>query len=123
MTKYCFIEIAGNIILTVPFGFGINFLARLNPKNALWLALTIGLGFELSQLIISLVFRSGFRTVDINDAILNTFGVLIGYSLFRIFALVYLKISAHFAVRKKWLLSEIYDVALQALASDKSKNA
>jgi glycopeptide antibiotics resistance protein len=123
MTKYCFIEIVGNIILTVPLGFGINFLARLNPKKALWLALLVGPGFELSQLIISLVFRSGFRAVDINDAILNAFGVLIGYSLFRIFAWIYLKISAHFAIRKKWLLSEIYDVAFQALAPDEPKNA
>jgi glycopeptide antibiotics resistance protein len=123
MTRYCFIEVVGNIILTIPFGFGISFIIRSRPRDILWLAFVVGLGFEFSQLIISLVFRNGFRAVDINDAIFNALGVLLGYSLFRLFAQAFLRITAHSGIREKWLFSEIHDVAFQVQPSDKSRNA
>ena len=121
--RYCILNFVGNIILTIPFGFGINFLTRVKPRNFLWLAAALGIGFELSQLIISLVFRSGFRTIDINDSILNATGVLIGYVLFRAFAWAYLKIAGHFGIKDKWLFADVYAVALQTQAMDESKRA
>jgi glycopeptide antibiotics resistance protein len=121
--KYCIVNIVGNIILTIPFGFGINFLLRVKPRNFLWLAAAIGFGFEFSQLVISLACRSGFRTIDINDALLNATGVLIGYILFRAFAWAYLKITGYFEIEHKWLFAEIYNVVLQAQATDKSQRA
>lgn len=121
--KYCILNVVGNIILTIPFGFGINFLLRVKPRNFLWLAAAIGIGFEFSQLVISLAFRSGFRTIDINDAMLNATGVLIGYILFRAFAWTYLKIAEHFGIKYKWLFADVYAVALQTQATDKSKRA
>jgi glycopeptide antibiotics resistance protein len=120
--RLCIIEIAGNIILTIPFGFGINFLAKVKPRNFLWLALAIGFGFEFSQLLISLVFRSGFRTIDINDVMLNATGVLIGYALFRAFAWAYLKIADYFEIKHKWLFADIYAVALQAQVAKQTGN-
>jgi len=121
MPGLCVRSILDNIILTIPFGFGVNFLVRVKPKNVFWLSTAVGLGFELSQLILSTVFRSGFRAVDINDAILNATGVLLGYAFFRAFAWSYLKATEHFSIKHKWLFAEIYDVVFQTQATDKPK--
>ncbi len=88
----------------------------------LCLALAIGFGFEFFQLVISLVFRSGFRSIDINDVMLNALGGLTGYALFRAFAWVYIKIAEYFDIDQKWLFADIYDVVCQAQTVDKSKN-
>jgi glycopeptide antibiotics resistance protein len=119
--KFCVIEIVGNIILTIPFGFGINFLTKIKPSRFLWLSLAVGFTFEFSQLVISIVFRSGFRTVDINDVMLNALGVLFGYALFRAFAWAYLKFAEHFEIKHKWLLADVYTIAFQTQTIDKSK--
>ena len=98
----------------MPFGFGIHFLARIKPKNMPWLALALGVGFELSQLILSLAFRSGFRAVDINDAIFNAAGALLGYAVFwvfgRVYARVYDRARAHRMFKEKGLFADIYEV-------------
>jgi glycopeptide antibiotics resistance protein len=119
--KYCIIEIVGNVVLTIPFGFGINFLGQVKPRKILWLAFAVGFGFEFSQLIISLIFRSGFRSIDINDVMLNALGVLLGYALFIIFAWVYLKFGDHFKIKYKGLFADIYAVAVQTRTMEKSK--
>ena len=85
----CVRGIVENIVLTIPFGFGINFLVKIKPKNFTWLGLAIGFLFEISQLTISLAFRSGFRSADINDVIFNGAGVLIGYTFFMLYAWLY----------------------------------
>src|SRR5215207_10205262 len=64
MLALCYREIIKNIQLTIPFGFGINFIARLKAKDIFWLAMLVGFVFEVIQLILSLVFRSAFRAVD-----------------------------------------------------------
>src|SRR5688500_10296850 len=106
----CLRNIYENILLTVPFGFGISFIARLKSKHFLWLAILIGIMFEASQLIISLVFRSSFRAVDINDVILNAIGVLLGYGIFRIFGWLYLYITQRFEISNKYVFVYIYEV-------------
>lgn len=112
--RLCIMETVGNVILTIPLGFGINFLVQVKSKKLLLLALAIGLGFEFSQLLISLAFRSGFRTIDINDVMLNFIGVLIGYELFKAFAWTYIKAAEYFGISYKCLFADIYDIALRA---------
>lgn len=111
--EICFRNIIDNIVMTIPFGFGICFLMQLKPKNAFWLALAVGLGFELCQLIISLIFQSSFRVIDINDVILNGTGVLLGYTLFRAFARLYLTMTEYFDIQHKWIFADIYMVTRQ----------
>lgn len=123
MPDLCVRDVIDNVILTIPFGFGINFLARVKPRNSLWLGLAVGAGFELVQLAISLVFRSSVRAVDINDAILNAVGVLLGYALFRAFAWAYVRIAEYFKIESKWLFTDIYSVALQDQAGGRLENA
>jgi glycopeptide antibiotics resistance protein len=86
---FCLRNFIANILLTMPFGFGINFLVSLSPKSYLWLAPAVGLGLELSQLAASLAFQSSFHVADINDSILNAIGVLLGYAVFRMLGWLY----------------------------------
>jgi len=123
MPGLCIRGILENIILTIPFGFGINFLIRVKPRNFFWIAISVGLGFELSQLVISLAFRSGFRAIDINDLILNATGVLLGYASFRAFAWMYLKATDYFGFKHKGLFADIYEVVSQTQTAGRSKKA
>lgn len=106
----CIRNIYENILLTIPFGFGVSFIARLKPKNIFWLAIAVGCAFELVQLIISLAIRSSFRVVDINDVILNATGVLLGYGIFTMFGRLYLFIMQRFHIQPKYILAYIHDV-------------
>ena len=75
-------EILGNLLLTVPMGFGIPLLTR-RSRRTIWMVLAGGIVFESAQLLISLAYGWAYRSIDINDAILNTAGALIGYGVFR----------------------------------------
>ena len=84
-----FQQLFGNILLTVPFGFGLPFLARFKPKHFPWLALGAGFAIETAQLGFCLLVGATYRSTDINDVLLNAVGALLGYALFRGFAWVY----------------------------------
>jgi len=90
---YAVYELGGNILLTVPFGFSLPFLFRIKPSYFPLLAVLVGLSTELMQLIVSLIIGGNYRSVDINDALLNAIGVLIGCGLFkgvvRVFSLLF----------------------------------
>ena len=100
-----------NILLTVPFGFGLNFLSRLRLKDFLWLSITVGFGIEAVQFVMTLILRYPYRVVDINDVLLNAMGALIGYGLFRVFAWLYLAITQRLDIKPSGLLAYIYTVA------------
>jgi glycopeptide antibiotics resistance protein len=85
------VTVLQNLIMTIPFGFGISFIKPLRVKDVLWLSIAVGFGIEVIQFVIGLygVFLgmwSPDHIVDINDALLNMVGIWIGYGLFRIFA-------------------------------------
>lgn len=107
-------QIFQNILLTVPFGFGINFLVSIRARRIFWLALAVGVGIEAIQLLISLLLRYPYRVIDINDAILNTSGVFIGYGLFRLFAWLYLWATRRLRIEHGGLTAYVYDVARRA---------
>ena len=109
-----FREIALNILLTLPLGFGVSFIARLKSRGFLWLAFAAGLVIEIAQLVISLGIGGVYRTVDITDVILNAAGVLLGYGLFRIFARLYLAVTRRLGIEQHGLLACVHDVASNA---------
>ncbi len=79
-----------NILLTTPFGFGLNFFTHLRPRKVLWIAAAAGLATELSQFLVSLFIVGGpYRSVDINDSLLNMAGVWLGYGLFRLLVRIF----------------------------------
>lgn len=110
LPEACFKTIHENILLTIPFGFAINFIAFIRSRNIVWLAVAVGLVFEFSQLVISLTFRTSFRSVDVNDVILNATGVLIGYSIFKIFGWLYAVVIYKFQFQPRHIFADIYDI-------------
>jgi glycopeptide antibiotics resistance protein len=120
---YVFPEITSNIILTIPFGFGLSFIARFNGKDFFWIGLVLGLSIELTQLAIGLIYATSFRVVDINDVLLNTAGVWLGYFVFRIFSWLYLAAYNRFSIKRNWLSGFIYDITIQAQGTGRLKNA
>lgn len=84
MIEFWIINILGNLILLTP-------LAVLAPlisnkfrtyKSVMLLCFLVSLSIELIQYIS--YFFGTFRSVDIDDVILNTLGALIGFSVFKI---------------------------------------
>lgn len=108
-----------NLVLLVPFGFGISFLVPLRPKQVLWLAPLVGLSLEVMQLLIGLMVGYPYRVIDINDAIMNTLGFWVGYGLFRLFALGYVMMIARMGVTPRGLGEYVYTVARRGEETDK----
>lgn len=86
-----FEQLIGNILLTLPFGLGLPFLVSVPGRRIFWLVLFSGLALEGMQLLIELLgIMSGYgHAIDINDVILNSIGVLVGYGLYCGFAWCY----------------------------------
>jgi glycopeptide antibiotics resistance protein len=71
-----------NIVLTIPFGWGISYLTKTSGKRIIWLALAAGLFLEGTQLIMKLTLGVFFHAVDISDVIWNALGVLAGFGVY-----------------------------------------
>ncbi|MFC4410154.1 VanZ family protein [Chungangia koreensis] len=71
------INLLGNIIVFMPIGLLLPLLwGRFNAKRAILTGFLISLFIESTQLALD-------RSSDIDDLILNTFGALIGYGIYR----------------------------------------
>ena len=71
-----------NILLMMPFGFGLPFIANLSVKRIVGVGALFSIAIELVQLITGLLAQTTFRGADINDVIFNTAGTAIGCVLF-----------------------------------------
>ena len=107
-----------NILLTLPFGFGINFLTRKNVKKIVGVSIFLGLGLEIAQFLLSLALRYPYRVVDINDAMFNAFGVLLGYGLFKLFSRLYLLIIGQDTNNEDTLSLYLHDVVHQKIREE-----
>lgn len=96
-----------NTILTIPFGFGLPFLLRIDLKKILLSALIFSLSIELLQLVPHLLFEGHNRIIDVNDVIFNTLGGLIGYLFFKLFALLFNFVSSKFHFKMNPIISHI----------------
>jgi glycopeptide antibiotics resistance protein len=76
----------GNVLLLMPVGLYLPFLApRASHLGTLMLVgLCASLLIEFSQLAISAVLGYTYKIADIDDVILNTVGVAVGYAAFRV---------------------------------------
>jgi glycopeptide antibiotics resistance protein len=108
--RVCYQDMFNNVLLTVPFGFGIHFIIHVKPKYILWAILAIGCSFEFIQLVMTFVLRTSSRSIDINDVILNTTGAFIGYVLFKIFGWAYSAVIRKLQARPCYICADIYDV-------------
>jgi len=71
-----------NILLLIPFGFGLPFITDFRLKKIVVAGALFSISIELLQLITGFVAKTTFRIADINDVIFNTLGAAIGYLLF-----------------------------------------
>lgn len=91
MPQNCMKNIFNNILLTIPFGFLFPLVFRVKGRNMFWILMAIGASFELTQLFMALFLRTSFRSIDINDVILNTIGAFLGYAALKIALYLYRK--------------------------------
>jgi glycopeptide antibiotics resistance protein len=82
--RFTLSDIFLNILLTIPFGFGISFFVPLRKKYIALVALGAGFTLEGIELVMKLVFGASFHAVDITDVLTNALGVLVGYGLYQI---------------------------------------
>ena len=82
-----------NILLLIPFGFGLPFITNFRMKKIVVIGALFSIIIELSQFITGYIAKITFRVADINDVIFNTVGVTIGYILFVGFLHIYRRIS------------------------------
>lgn len=84
----------GNILLGVPFGLLFPFMVRWSLPKVVESGLVLSLLIETSQWLTT---KAGIayptaRAADINDVLLNTFGVLVGVAGFVAFSAVYRRV-------------------------------
>ena len=84
-----------NILLTMPLGFGINFLygKKFKLANMLIIGLLAGLILEGTQLIISIILGFPYKYIDVTDFVCNLIGCVIGYIGFLIFTKLWVIVS------------------------------
>lgn len=78
-----------NILLFVPFGFGLPFVTKLRMRKVVITGALLSIAIELLQLLTGVLAQRTFRTADINDVIFNTAGAATGYLLFILFMRMY----------------------------------
>ena len=105
-----YFELVGNVLLTIPFGFGLNFITRIRARHALWLAFAVGLSIELSQLLVSLLIGIGYRGVDITDVLLNAAGFLVGFACFSVFAWIFRAFIRLFRIEPRGIWGYVNDI-------------
>lgn len=78
---WLFVDFGLNLLLTIPFGFGLGYFRKPSFLQLCLWAFGTGLTLETLQLALKLGFNN-YHVVDINDVILNTLGVFVGTLLF-----------------------------------------
>jgi len=106
--KYTFTkENVFNILMTVPFGFGLPFIIKSSFMKTLIVGAITGAILELGQLLSALYAGYTFRYVDINDVIYNLTGVLIGYLVFKIFKKIFNASVKKFNIKSNSIINHI----------------
>jgi glycopeptide antibiotics resistance protein len=78
-----------NILLLIPFGFGLPFVTDFRIKKIVIIGALFSIVIEFLQLITGLLAKITFRIADINDVIFNSVGVAVGYIMFIGFVRIY----------------------------------
>lgn len=85
-------QLLGNILMCIPLGF---FIPLLSKTYKFYVVTLIGLGFsiaiEIIQLAENLFINYRYRVVDIDDIMLNVFGVILGYISFVVCRIIWKK--------------------------------
>lgn len=96
-----------NILLLVPFGFGLPFMTDFRMKKIVVMGALFSIAIEFLQLVTGFIAKITFRIADINDVVFNTVGVAIGYILFVGFVRIYRHISHNWEISANPILRYI----------------
>jgi glycopeptide antibiotics resistance protein len=95
ITGYAILNLAGNIVLFLPFGLFLPLLWRGWPlARVTAVTLLLSSGIEVLQLYTS-------RGADVDDVLLNTVGSVLGYLLFCLFRVCAPRLCAQFRIRPR----------------------
>lgn len=90
-----------NILLTVPFGFGLPFVVGLRGRDILAVGILFSIGIELAQLMVDALYLAlPTWSVDINDVLLNSLGIALGYGVFWATSALYAATIGRLPVRR-----------------------
>jgi glycopeptide antibiotics resistance protein len=90
-----------NILLAVPFGFGLPFVLRVRPVAVIGAGVLFSVGIEVAQLAADALYLAlPTWSIDINDVLLNATGVIVGYVAFRLCGLLYARSLGRLPVRR-----------------------
>ncbi len=90
-----------NILVTVPFGFGLPFVLRVRPAVVIRAGVLLSVGIEMTQLVADALYLAlPTWSVDINDVLLNSTGVVVGYGAFLACSVIYTNTVGRLPVRR-----------------------
>ena len=96
-----------NILLLIPFGFGLPFITDFRMKKIVVIGALFSIVIEFLQLMTGFMAKITFRIADINDVIFNTVGAAFGYILFFGFVCIYRHISHNWEISANPILRYI----------------
>jgi len=96
-----------NILMLLPFGFGLPFITNFRFKRVVIAGLLFSIAIELLQLITGFMGNTTFRVADVNDLLFNTLGVATGYILFVQFIRIYRRTIRNWKIRSNPVLRYI----------------
>lgn len=85
-----FKNLACNVIMFIPYGFLIPFFSKISKRKGIKIIISgciLSVGIEILQYI------TAWGQMDIDDVILNTLGIALGYELFLLMKYIYKKHS------------------------------
>lgn len=100
-----------NVIMTMPFGFGLPFIKTVNWRKIILYTFGFSLTLELVQLSLHLLLGAHDRIVDINDIVANVMGGIIGYLIFNLFIRLYVYVIEEYKIEKNQILNYIIEVS------------
>ncbi|PGZ94223.1 VanZ family protein [Bacillus sp. AFS029533] len=87
-------QVGGNILLFMPLGFALPVLYPMISKyKVILVGFTVSLGIEIIQGATGFILGYNYRSCDIDDLLLNTFGSVLGVIVF--------SLSTKFSIEKK----------------------
>lgn len=78
-------QIVGNVLILMPLGFLLPMLSSRFKQigSTVVVGFSISLAIEVCQLTVSWLVGVPYRVFDVDDLLLNTFGILVGWAMWR----------------------------------------
>jgi len=102
-------QIGGNFCMLIPLGIyaPLYFKGMKKIRNFFILALLVSAGIEFLQFSIGALLQYNYRSVDVDDIILNVSGSLIGYIIYLIIKPLYYKILTKITQKKNSKMDKV----------------